>query len=477
MRLAWYFALAHGLMASAILLLVDTFVGPQADVRPTHPILFLCTVAAASLLGGLMARIVWRPIDLLADAASKDRAEGMQAWPASGAFTPREISDLIRVLRDIDRQHRASIESYASERARHRKVLDGMTEAILVTDENGRIVLTNHAFNDLFGLADQRDSLLTDVIRNTAICESVSESIATHRHVSCEVPLRGTTMRHLDVQVAPIMDGDHLSGTVTVLYDITNLRRLERMRADFVANVSHELRTPLTAIRGSAETLADGALADPDAAARFVGVISSHAERLTRLLDDLLGLSRLESDELQINLQSHSLAGLVDTAATAVEEARSAKDIRIQRQFEDSSVTVQCDRQLIEQVLINLLDNAIKYTPGGGVVTIRSHVVSGENSQAALASHHIRLGAEGVPAKGDVVFVEVADSGIGIPADLLNRVFERFYRVDKGRSREMGGTGLGLAIVRHALALHGEHVFVDSNLGRGSTFGFTLSAE
>jgi two-component system phosphate regulon sensor histidine kinase PhoR len=273
------------------------------------------------------------------------------------------------------------------------------------------------------------------------------------------------------------VDEDRLVGSVTVLYDITNLRRLERTRADFVANVSHELRTPLTAIRGSAETLADGALEDRDAAGRFVAVINSHAKRLTNLLDDLLDLSRLESDELQIDVHNHALASLIEAAQEAVEETRQGKRIEIQVQLEDPSTSVRCDRQLIEQTLINLMDNAIKYTPEDGRIAIRTYRAEREHVAGELLKHDLALGVDAAQNSADALFIEVTDSGIGIPPDVLDRVFERFYRVDKGRSREMGGTGLGLAIVRHALSLHGEHVFVDSSPGSGSTFGFTLAVD
>ncbi|MBT3343028.1 MAG: histidine kinase [Gemmatimonadetes bacterium] len=470
MGLTWRFALAHGGAAAIILLLVDAYVGPQAELGPTQPLFFICVVGAATGLGIWMSRMLQSHIRRLADRAQETSADQPQSWLDLPTSAPRELVELNRALADLHDRNQHIVQLLTLERSRHGEILDSMSEAILVTDAKGQVALTNRALDDLFGSSG---------VPNAMIDEAIQDVLRGHQPVTCEVPLHGANTRYLDVQVAPILDGEHLVGTVTVLHEITRLRRLERMRADFVANVSHELRTPLTAIRGCAETLTDGALHDPDVAAKFVTVISAHAERLTILLNDLLDLSRLESEELQIDRQPHSLRSIVDAATSAVEEGRAGKGIEIQLEMDDPASTVRCDRQLIEQALINLVDNAIKYTPHGGRTTIRIHRVDRQQVPVELATHDFSL--EGVDTPGETatetaVFVEVTDSGIGIPSNELDRVFERFYRVDKGRSRQMGGTGLGLAIVRHTIALHGERVFVDSELGKGSTFGFTLSA-
>ena len=476
MTLARICALVCGAGAATLLILVDAYIGPQANPRPTQPGFFLIVVVAAASIGGWAARFLRRPIDDLIRATRA--TERASVWPSLTPGAPHELHDLNRALADSQERNERVVQSLAEERFRFQGIFDSMTEAILVTDEQGRIVLTNRALTDLFGIDDTNYGLRPeDVIRSAAICESVDEVLVSRLRVASEVPLPGVTPRHLDVRVAPIVDEDRLVGSVTVLYDITNLRRLERTRADFVANVSHELRTPLTAIRGSAETLADGALEDRDAAGRFVAVINSHAKRLTNLLDDLLDLSRLESDELQIDVHNHALASLIEAAHEAVEETRQGKRIEIQVQLEDPSTSVRCDRQLIEQTLINLMDNAIKYTPEDGRIAIRTYRAEREHVAGELLKHDLALGVDAAQNSADALFIEVTDSGIGIPPDVLDRVFERFYRVDKGRSREMGGTGLGLAIVRHALSLHGEHVFVDSSPGSGSTFGFTLAVD
>ena len=259
--------------------------------------------------------------------------------------------------------------------------------------------------------------------------------------------------RHLDLQVAPVFEGNECIGAVAVLYDITRLRQLERMRRDFVANVSHELCTPLTAIKGYAEILSDGAVDDRETARRFTGIIENHADRLTHLLGDLLDLSRLESDQLEVELVPCELKPLVDTSVGSVSQAAAQKQIAIHSDI-PPSVQVICDPKMIEHALINLLDNAVKYTPAGGKVRVGTRPVEG----------------------ADRLAIYVEDTGIGIPSEDLGRIFERFYRVDKGRSRDLGGTGLGLSIVRHIAEAHGEQVSVQSKLGAGTTFSFELQS-
>ncbi|HTG80839.1 MAG TPA: ATP-binding protein, partial [Geobacteraceae bacterium] len=249
----------------------------------------------------------------------------------------------------------------------------------------------------------------------------------------------------------PLQDGKSVKGVVAVFHDISDLKRLERVRKDFVANVSHELRTPVTVIKGYAEALLSGLPeTDPEQSHRFIETICRHAERLADLITDLLTLSELESGGMALELASLSLEATVRRVASLLERRAQEKGIAIDITPVLEAPPVLADRRRLEQVLINLLDNAIKYTPANGSVTV----------SAADA--------------GDMVRIAVTDSGIGIPPKDLPRLFERFYRVDEARSREQGGTGLGLSIVKHIVQLHGGTVAVESTPGKGSTFSFTM---
>ncbi len=362
--------------------------------------------------------------------------------------------ELARAFKDLAERIQQRVGQLESEKSRLEVILESITEAILVVDRDGRVVLANKALANLFELDLPLEGLLTaEVVRYAAIQEALTECLAEGRSREMEVELTGAPECHLDMQVAPVLEGNECIGAVAVLYDITRLRQLERMRRDFVANVSHELCTPLTAIKGYAEILSDGAVDDRATARRFTGIIESHADRLTHLLGDLLDLSRLESDQVAVELVPCKLKPLVDTSVGSVSQAAAQKQIAIHCDI-PPSVRVICDPKLIEQALINLLDNAVKYTPAGGKVRIGTRPVEGSDRLA--------------------IYVE--DTGIGIPFEDLGRIFERFYRVDKGRSRSLGGTGLGLSIVRHIAEAHGEQVSVQSKLGAGTTFSFELQS-
>jgi two-component system phosphate regulon sensor histidine kinase PhoR len=241
-------------------------------------------------------------------------------------------------------------------------------------------------------------------------------------------------------------------GTLLVLHDITELRRLERVRTEFVANVSHELRTPLTSIRGYLETLLDGALEEPVNGRRFIEIAHTHAERLSRLVDDLLQLSDIETGKVVLQPEAHVLHEMAADVAAMFEKRATQKQLLLANNV-PADLQVQADRDRVTQILVNLVDNAVKYTPeGGGVILGATRALNG------------------------FVTVWVDDTGIGIPSTDLPRLTERFYRVDKARSRELGGTGLGLAIVKHLVQAHGGELWLESELGKGTTVYFTLPA-
>jgi len=394
----------------------------------------------------------------------------------SGAST-QEIRDLALTINDLRLQTQDRIDQVLVENSRLEAVLASISEGIMVTGRDGRVQMTNRQFDRLFDVQDAIGRVPIEVIRNNNVQDAVSDVLETGEACVLEMALPGVLERNLDVHAAPILQNDDCIGSVTVFYDISEIRRLERMRKDFVANVSHELRTPLTTIKGCAETLSDGALSDEQAAKRFVESINVHAGRLHSLVDDLLDLSSLESEGMMIEQEAVDMPGVVSSALETVYDLAEEKDISVVCEF-DPIETAAGDAGLIRQVVLNLLDNAIKYTDRGGTVTVRL----GEGRAPKVANVPFAspepvsdsFQAPSHPSRAGL-YCEVTDSGAGIPSEDLPRVFERFYRVDRARSRALGGTGLGLAIVRHIVEAHGSRVYVRSALGQGSTFGFTLT--
>ncbi|MGQ0504064.1 MAG: sensor histidine kinase [Myxococcaceae bacterium] len=327
-------------------------------------------------------------------------------------------------------------------------VLDGMIEGVWVTDASGTLVRHNNALKELLyagkDLVGERPLAL---LRRNDLNDAVMKACREGASSQLEVTLDGVRPRTLSVNVRPL--GGDMPGSSAVFHDITELRRLEQIRKDFVANVSHELRTPITAIRGYSETLKAGALRDEQNAPQMVDIIHRQSERLSELVSDLLELSQLESGQLQLRTVDVSLKDLAERAADAVRPKAQGKGITVDLDI-SGDLRASADDRAVEQVLINLLDNAVKYTPAGGKVR-----VTGSTDD------------EGVR-------VQVQDSGVGIETKHLPRVFERFYRVDKGRSRDMGGTGLGLSIVKHLTTAMGGDVKVSSQPGVGSIFSVVL---
>jgi two-component system phosphate regulon sensor histidine kinase PhoR len=340
-----------------------------------------------------------------------------------------------------------------AEKNRLNTILSGMGEGIMVADAAGTVTLVNPAFRKLMELADEVEGkALIDVSRHPALHETFRQVMAGQAERVEELVLRGKPERTVLTHWVPLMEGGTLQGVVVVFHDISDIRRLENIRKDFVANVSHELRTPVTIIKGYAETLyslmSDATENPREQGLRFLSIVVAHAERLGALVADLLTLSQLESGKLELQTASVDLFKLAEHVLALLEQKSAAKGIVIDPSGLRAAPPVWADRARMEQVLWNLLDNAIKYTPSGGSVQLSA------------------------TAEADQVKVGVHDSGIGIPAKDLSRIFERFYRVDGARSREEGGTGLGLSIVKHLVQLQGGVVSVES-CGTGSSFYFT----
>jgi two-component system phosphate regulon sensor histidine kinase PhoR len=362
-----------------------------------------------------------------------------------------ELGEISRAIRSLAEQLRERVAEATREKERLRAVLDGMAEGVLVVDDRNEIVLANYRVAAFYGVRPplQGRSVLA-ALRDAELDELLAEAGRTDEPVTGTLELAHPTHRSVRVQAArfPAAPAKRL-GSVAVLHDVTELARLETMRRDFVANASHELRTPLAAIRGYAETLVGDRSLSAEQRTSYMEVIDRHAKRLGRLVDDLLELSRIESGQAALELQA------VDVAAVAAGLLRDCEARLRERSLDAANETsvggsAWADPQAVWQILSNLLDNAIKYTEPGGKIRIR---IGGDARRVRVA---------------------VADTGGGIPERDLARIFERFYRVDRARSRALGGTGLGLAIVKHLVQSQGGEITVESELGRGSTFTFTL---
>jgi two-component system phosphate regulon sensor histidine kinase PhoR len=448
------------------------------------------TLLIASLWGLLLSLVlcygasyvISRPIRAMTSVA-RDMAGGDFSARAH-APSSDELDSLARALNEMSAQLKARIEQITEEKSLLEAVLASATEGILVTDEHGAVLSANAALRGLFQAPPSspvagRPSI--EVVRNPEVQEAIERTLRSGEETVREVALLGPAERRLEAHFTPIRLHGGIIGSVGIFYDVTEMRRMERMRRDFVANVSHELRTPLTAIRGCAETLADGALDDRDAARRFVGTIRSHAERLSALIDDLLSLSRIESGAQAIRRVSQPILPIVESSVQVVEAAAAQKRIDIQTDVPDGLPDIPCDGTLIEQALVNLLDNAIKYTPEGGRVRITAKKTQSDEGRTMNApplpespKDEVHRSSFIVHRSGGWVEIAVEDTGIGIPPEHLPRVFERFYRVDRARSRALGGTGLGLSIVKHVAEAHGGSVRAESEVGKGSVFKILL---
>jgi two-component system, OmpR family, phosphate regulon sensor histidine kinase PhoR len=406
--------------------------------------------AALVTLAGVVVAIVAsrgsveRQLQALA-RKTRSRVEGTPVPSAPEHDTLDELATLEGAIDSLHSQLAAQNAQLTQEARTLTAVLDGMIEGIWITDAEGTVLRHNDALLELLqpgsrGIVGQRPLAL---IRNEELHEAVMRACREGASSRLELTLEELFPRTLAVRVTPL--GRDLPGSAAVFHDITELRRLEKVRKDFVANVSHELRTPITAIRGYAETLQSGALRDPNVAPKMVEIIHRQSERLSELVEDLLELSRLESREVQLKLSNVPLAVAASRAAETVKPKAAGKDICLELHVPQDLVA-RGDERALEQVLLNLLDNAVKYTPAGGRVDVFGALEDGR------------------------CVVRVKDTGVGIEPRHLSRIFERFYRVDKGRSRDLGGTGLGLSIVKHLVGAMGGEVKVESQPNVGSVF-------
>jgi two-component system phosphate regulon sensor histidine kinase PhoR len=364
------------------------------------------------------------------------------------------LDDLARALNEMATQLQDRILTITRQRNELKAVLSSLAEGVLAVDARGRIVSVNKAAARLLSIepTHAQGRNVEEVIRNVGLQQFVRDTLSSDRPTEDDVSFPEEGGRFFHVHGASLADPQaERAGAVIVLTDMTRVHRLENLRRDFVANVSHELKTPVTSIQGFVEALLDEGLEESGQAQRYLGIIAKHAERLNAIIDDLLSLSRLEEVGQQRALLFEKTAlrpvleAAIELSSVRAEQRRVKLDLSC-----DDSIEAKINAPLLEQAIVNLVDNAVKYSDEGGTVEI---AVRQQDKEILLA---------------------IKDTGCGIPAEHLPRIFERFYVVDKGRSRKLGGTGLGLAIVKHIAMAHGGHVAVESTPGEGTTFTLHL---
>jgi two-component system, OmpR family, phosphate regulon sensor histidine kinase PhoR len=377
------------------------------------------------------------------------------------AGPPDELARLAESMNTSAARLDRTIRLLGSERDRSGAILRSMVEGVGVIDAQERLVFWNRAFAEILNIESVAGEgrAVIEVIRNTKVLQLIRRALKGEESLQDDITTGIVQLRMFAVTAAPVRAMDSgsgapaegkPSGAVVVLHDVTELRRLERVRQDFVANVSHEFKTPLTAIQGFAETLLGGALEDDNNNRRFLEIIRDHAAQLARVTDDLLKLARIEAGKLEVQFGPVSITEVVDACEETTLLRAGRKGIDFQAELPPDLPLVKGDVRLLREVLQNLLDNAVQYTPSGGKIEVQAEAGNRD------------------------VTVTVADTGIGIPLADQERIFERFYRVDAARSREEGGTGLGLSIARHIVETLGGRLWVESEVGRGSRFSFSI---
>ena len=412
-------------------------------------VLLTCLALAISAAA---TRAIVRPVDEMRRGALRFAHGGFGyrlAPPRS-----EELASLAEALNAMARDLGERIAEITRSRAEQDAVLESMVEGVIAFDPDERLITLNHAAAEVFGVEadDIKGRSLQEIIRNTDIHRFAAMSLSGEKPIESDIVIRGVNERHLQAHGTALVDGEgNRIGAVVVVNDVTRIRRLENVRRDFVANFSHELRTPITSIKGFVETLLDGATQSPEEAARFLRIVAKHVDRLNATIEDLLYLSRIEQDstDSEIVLELRPVEPVLRTAVDACSIRAAGKSIDVILSC-DEGLTARINPQLFEHAVVNLLDNAIKYSESG-----KSVLVEGTETD-------------------DSVVIRVHDQGVGIDAEHLPRIFERFYRVDKARSRELGGTGLGLALAKHIAQAHGGSIGVESTPGVGSIFSISL---
>ena len=392
----------------------------------------------------------WPQIEQLVSQIA--RGESPSTFLVNGGAGPHRIGLALETIfarqQELERQ-------IAGRESDTQTILSAMEDGVLVVDARSRITLMNPTFQKLFDLRDPAVGVsLVEAVRHATLDQLVAETLGTGEAMRSELSVtdsRTHSERHIEVSAVPIKKGDNeMSGAVLLFHDITELKQLDEIRREFVANVSHELRTPLSILRGYIEVLLDEPETQREELARILSIMERHSKRLQRLVDDLLSLAQLESSQATLELSAVRVDELFNNLIRDWKEKLAAKSLKVIVDLTPEALTVHADGTRLEEVLYNLLDNAVKFSRENGQIHLRA------------------------TRRGSDMVLSVTDNGLGIGKEHLPRIFERFYRADKARSRELGGTGLGLAIVKHIAQLHGGRVEAESELGHGTTIRVVL---
>jgi two-component system phosphate regulon sensor histidine kinase PhoR len=416
---------------------------------------FIALIAAALAIGFAVWRkwiAPWKDVDELADAIVQRRAP--RKFLVSGNPHARRIglalenlTDRRRELEDRVRENELSVQA----------VFGAMLDGLVVVDDLRRVRLMNREFRRVFDVDENvAGGTLLELIRHASVDRLVMEAIRSRhpQRESIQLSRGANEGREMEVSAVPLGENSaQMEGAVVLFRDVTHVRQVEEMRRDFVANVSHELRTPLSIFRGYLETLLDDPHQPPGELLRILEIMERHSDRLNALVEDVLSLARLESPGAELDLAEVDLPELLHSIMRDWEKRFAAKQLKSHLNFPGNLPLLQADESRLQEVIYNLLDNAVKYSQPGGTVFLRAEI------------------------DGERVRISVADQGVGIPEADLPRIFERFYRADKARSRELGGTGLGLSIVKHIVQLHGGTVEAESEPGKGTTISVLLPVD
>jgi two-component system, OmpR family, phosphate regulon sensor histidine kinase PhoR len=467
-KIFWKLGLTYVALLLAVLLAVGFYAERMLrseNLRAAEERLALASLVILAL--GIASMLLYAR----AFSARVERLKGFTRRVGEGDFRPLpserrrdELSELAEALNETAARLDGVIRTLTEERNRSAAILRSMVEGVAVIDAKERMVFCNEAFMEILGpdAASGEGGTLLEVTRQPELIGVIRRALESGEVASSEVAVGTVAPRTFSATAAPVpvrpeagdgpgaVSAAHPQAAVVVLHDITELRRLERARRDFVANVSHEFKTPLTAIQGFAETLLGGALDDRENNRRFLEVIREHAVRLARLTDDMLKLSRIEAGKFDLEFRPLRLAEVIGPCLETAGFKTAQKGLSLEADIPGDLPLVRGDLSSLSELLQNLLDNAVQYTPRGGRIRVSARVA------------------------GEQAVLTVSDTGIGIPQAEQERIFERFYRVDAARSREAGGTGLGLAIAKHIVESHGGRIWVESAVGQGSQFHFSI---